>query len=56
MFCHAEHPHYVTPHTFSPVQQLGVSHCTGFYASVQLAQEFGDRFFLNNSGITITLP
>jgi len=38
------------------VQKLGVSHCTGFYASVQLAQEFGDRFFLNNSGTTVTLP
>lgn len=38
------------------VQKLGVSHCTGFYASAQLAREFGDRFFLNNSGAAITLP
>jgi 7,8-dihydropterin-6-yl-methyl-4-(beta-D-ribofuranosyl)aminobenzene 5'-phosphate synthase len=38
------------------VQYLGVSHCTGFEASAFLAQEFGDRFFLNNSGSAWTLP
>jgi len=38
------------------VQHLGVSHCTGFEASAFLAQEFGDRFFLNNSGCTWELP
>ncbi|MFA5307920.1 MAG: MBL fold metallo-hydrolase [Dehalococcoidales bacterium] len=38
------------------VQYLGVSHCTGFEASAYLAQEFGDRFFLNNSGSRWTLP
>ncbi len=38
------------------VQYLGVSHCTGFEASAYLAQEFGDRFFLNNSGSKWTLP
>jgi 7,8-dihydropterin-6-yl-methyl-4-(beta-D-ribofuranosyl)aminobenzene 5'-phosphate synthase len=38
------------------VQYLGVSHCTGFIASAYLAQEFGERFFLNNSGSTWTLP
>ena len=38
------------------VQWLGVSHCTGFAASAYLAREFGDRFFLNNAGTTITLP
>jgi 7,8-dihydropterin-6-yl-methyl-4-(beta-D-ribofuranosyl)aminobenzene 5'-phosphate synthase len=38
------------------VQYLGVSHCTGFEASVYLAQEFGERFFLNNSGSRWTLP
>ena len=38
------------------VQYLGVSHCTGFEASAYLAQEFGKRFFLNNSGSKWTLP
>lgn len=32
------------------VQKIGVSHCTGFHASMRLAQAFGDKFFLNNSG------
>jgi 7,8-dihydropterin-6-yl-methyl-4-(beta-D-ribofuranosyl)aminobenzene 5'-phosphate synthase len=38
------------------VQYLGVSHCTGFEASAYLAREFGERFFLNNSGSRWTLP
>jgi 7,8-dihydropterin-6-yl-methyl-4-(beta-D-ribofuranosyl)aminobenzene 5'-phosphate synthase len=38
------------------VQYLGVSHCTGFEASAYLAQQFGDRFFMNNSGSRWTLP
>ena len=38
------------------VQYLGVSHCTGFKASAYLAQQFGDRFFTNNSGSRWTLP
>jgi 7,8-dihydropterin-6-yl-methyl-4-(beta-D-ribofuranosyl)aminobenzene 5'-phosphate synthase len=38
------------------VQYLGASHCTGFGASAYLAQEFGGRFFLNNSGSRWTLP
>jgi 7,8-dihydropterin-6-yl-methyl-4-(beta-D-ribofuranosyl)aminobenzene 5'-phosphate synthase len=38
------------------VQYLGVSHCTGFEASAHLAEEFGKRFFLNNSGSRWTLP
>jgi 7,8-dihydropterin-6-yl-methyl-4-(beta-D-ribofuranosyl)aminobenzene 5'-phosphate synthase len=38
------------------VQYLGVSHCTGFEASAYLAQEFGEGFFLNNSGGRFTLP
>ncbi len=38
------------------VQYLGVSHCTGFEASAYLAQEFGEKFFLNNSGECFTLP
>jgi len=38
------------------IQRLGTSHCTGFYASAQLAQEFGDSFYLNNAGSRLTLP
>lgn len=38
------------------IQRLGVSHCTGFYASARLAQEFEDIFFLNNAGTCLTLP
>ena len=38
------------------VQYLGVSHCTGFKSSAYLAREFGDRFFMNNSGTRFTLP
>jgi 7,8-dihydropterin-6-yl-methyl-4-(beta-D-ribofuranosyl)aminobenzene 5'-phosphate synthase len=38
------------------IQKLGVSHCTGFTASVRLAQEFEDTFFLNNAGSQLTLP
>ena len=37
------------------VERLGVSHCTGFHASAWLAQEFGERFFLNNAGTTVNL-
>lgn len=38
------------------VHRLGVSHCTGFPASVRLAQEFRGRFFLNNAGTRLKLP
>ncbi|MFC2035778.1 hypothetical protein ACFLUJ_06635 [Chloroflexota bacterium] len=38
------------------IQRLGVSHCTGFYPSARLAQEFGDIFFLNNAGTRFPLP
>jgi 7,8-dihydropterin-6-yl-methyl-4-(beta-D-ribofuranosyl)aminobenzene 5'-phosphate synthase len=38
------------------VQYLGASHCTGFEASAYLAQEFGERFFPNNSGSRWILP
>jgi 7,8-dihydropterin-6-yl-methyl-4-(beta-D-ribofuranosyl)aminobenzene 5'-phosphate synthase len=38
------------------VQYLGVSHCTGFEAAAYLAQEFGERFFMNNSGSRWKLP
>jgi 7,8-dihydropterin-6-yl-methyl-4-(beta-D-ribofuranosyl)aminobenzene 5'-phosphate synthase len=34
------------------IQKLGVSHCTGFEASVRLASEFKDIFFLNSAGST----
>lgn len=37
------------------VQKIGVSHCTGFHASMRLAQAFGDKFFLNNAGTIYTL-
>lgn len=32
------------------IQKIGVSHCTGFDASMKLAREFGNDFFVNNSG------
>lgn len=38
------------------ISKLGVSHCTGFYASARLAKEFDDKFFLNNAGSRFTLP
>jgi len=38
------------------IQKLGVSHCTGFCAQARLFQEFGDAFFLNNTGTRIVLP
>jgi len=38
------------------VQRLGCSHCTGFGPMVRLAQEFGDIFFPNNAGTSITVP
>lgn len=37
------------------LQRLGVSHCTGFNASVTLANMFGDVLFTNNTGTQITL-
>lgn len=38
------------------VQRLGVSHCTGFEASMRLYQAFGDGFFLNSAGTVTTVP
>ena len=38
------------------IQRLGASHCTGFRASVRLAEEFGDVFFPNNTGTHLQLP
>jgi len=37
------------------VQRLGLCHCTGLPAVSLLAQEFGDKFFFNNTGTTINL-
>ena len=38
------------------VPRLGACHCTGPAASAIMAREFGDRFFSNNAGTTISLP
>jgi 7,8-dihydropterin-6-yl-methyl-4-(beta-D-ribofuranosyl)aminobenzene 5'-phosphate synthase len=38
------------------IQKLGVSHCTGFAAAAQLAEEYPDAFFQNNAVTQITLP
>jgi len=38
------------------IQRLGASHCTGFRATVRLAEEFGDTFLLNNAGTHLQLP
>lgn len=38
------------------VQKIGVSHCTGLPASLRLAEEFPEAFFLNNAGMRFTLP
>ena len=37
------------------LQRLGVSHCTGFNASIVLARELGEAFSLNNAGTQFTL-
>ncbi|MFA5367294.1 MAG: MBL fold metallo-hydrolase [Dehalococcoidia bacterium] len=37
------------------VQRVGVSHCTGTKASLLLAQQLGDAFFMNNTGSSITI-
>ena len=38
------------------IRRLGCSHCTGFAPTVRLAQEFGEIFFPNNAGTSITVP
>jgi len=38
------------------IQRIGVSHCTGLPAASVMAQEFGNKFFFNIAGTTITLP
>ena len=37
------------------VEKIGVSHCTGFYASKRLSQEMEGQFFLNNAGTVYLL-
>lgn len=37
------------------IQRLGVSHCTGLTAGAMMAAEFGDRFFFNTAGTTVTI-
>jgi 7,8-dihydropterin-6-yl-methyl-4-(beta-D-ribofuranosyl)aminobenzene 5'-phosphate synthase len=38
------------------VKQLGLCHCTSLPVTALLAQEFGDRFFFNNTGTVLELP
>ncbi len=38
------------------VQKLGLCHCTGSHEMALMAQEFGDRFFFNNTGTSTNLP
>ena len=38
------------------IQRLGACHCTGFHATIRLAEEFGDIFFPNNAGTRLQLP
>ncbi len=38
------------------VKKLGLCHCTGLPAACVLAQEFGERFFFNNTGTVTELP
>lgn len=37
------------------IQKIGVSHCTGLPAASMMAAEFGDRFFFNTAGTSITV-
>lgn len=37
------------------VQNIGVSHCTGFRAAMKLSEAFGDKFFINNAGSVRTI-
>jgi len=39
----------------SGVQRLGVSHCTGLAACAILARSFGESFFFNNAGTSVTI-
>jgi 7,8-dihydropterin-6-yl-methyl-4-(beta-D-ribofuranosyl)aminobenzene 5'-phosphate synthase len=35
------------------IKKIGVSHCTGMEATIEIAKAFGNKFFLNNAG-TVT--
>ena len=37
------------------VQRLGLCHCTGPQATVQMAHEFGDNFLFNNAGTQLSI-
>lgn len=37
------------------IENIGVSHCTGLETSIQLSNEFGDRFFFCNVGTVIEI-
>ena len=37
------------------INKIGVSHCTGLHAGAKMASEFGDRFFFNTAGTTVTV-
>lgn len=37
------------------IRRIGVSHCTGMKAAMQLADAFGDRFFFNHAGGVISI-
>lgn len=37
------------------IAKIGVSHCTGLHAGAMMAAEFGDRFFYNTAGTSITV-
>lgn len=37
------------------VQRLGLCHCTSLPVAARLAQEFGDKFFFNNTGTVLEL-
>jgi 7,8-dihydropterin-6-yl-methyl-4-(beta-D-ribofuranosyl)aminobenzene 5'-phosphate synthase len=38
------------------VKKVGVSHCTGLRAGAMMAAEFGDEFFFNMAGTSVTVP
>lgn len=38
------------------VQRLGLCHCTGFQVITVIAPEFGDRFFFNTTGTSLSVP
>ena len=38
------------------VRKIGLCHCTGLSTNAIMAQEFGDRFFFNNTGSVLEIP